>query len=155
MESLHSLLQVLKIPTKVKENLEIFLLIKHNWGKILAEKTNQVYPCNFDDGTLYLAVKDHYELQNLQSQYLTILNKVNNFLKAQNFSFSVKAIKFLYYPNRQHLKKERFKEDISFKDEAWSTLEKNLSQILDEELRGSFLKLLKNYREALKRLKER
>lgn len=151
MESLKGILKVLKLPAKLKENLEIFNIIRHNWEQILEDKADCAYPFNFEEGVLYIAVEDPYELQNLNGRYLTILNRINHFLKIKNLSFSVKVLKFIYHPSKQNLARQKVKEEVFFEEESWSAMEKTLSQVVDEELKESLVKVLESYKQAHKR----
>lgn len=150
MESLLSVIKTLKLPKEIRRNLEIFYEIKKNWDKILGEKSKQAFPLYVEKGTLYIAVQDHYELQNLNSNYLMILQRINDLLKKTGVALSLQKLKFSYTPLLRRVKeREEVKEEYNIReiyDKSWDEVEVRLSMVEDIDLRESLRELLKSYR---------
>lgn len=152
MESLFSVIKTLKLPKEIKKNLEIFYEIQKNWDEILGDKSKTAFPLCVEKGTLYIAVQDHYDLQNFNSNYLAILRKINDLLKKREASLPLQKLKFLYAPKGRGVEKIRKNIEAirqrQFSDEAWAGVERSLSRVGDIDLRESLRDLLKSYRKV-------
>lgn len=147
MESLNKVTLSLKLPPRIKENLEIFLWVKSVWHQVFSAKENKIRPINVDNGVLYIGVSDHYELQNMQANYLKILEKFKG-LFPENSKFPLRAIKFIYRPTKEEKFKLKMRSKIdrtSFRKEDLKALMDYCKQLSDPELGALFQRLLKNY----------
>ncbi len=149
MESLDKILKNIKIPPKIKDNLEIFSKIKYYWPQILEDKTSYAFPLKVEEGTLFIAVNNHYELQELNTKYIEILNRIKKLLDEKESHSKIKAIKFIYSTHKNSLSKpEERKVTLKLEKEVWSGVERELSQLLDNDLKKVLQNLLSKYKEA-------
>ncbi|MCX7613527.1 MAG: hypothetical protein N2Z40_04830 [Caldimicrobium sp.] len=137
----------LAIPPKVRESLEVILFVKRVWKDLFAEKADLVVPLNFRDGTLYIGVSHHYELQNLYLDYLNILNKMKSLYPASQ-KFPIKNLKFLFWGEDKKKRVNYPRERISFSAREWRDLEQTLLDISDGEMRLLFQRAIKSYLKA-------
>ncbi|MCS7200078.1 MAG: hypothetical protein N2327_06150 [Caldimicrobium sp.] len=142
MESLKKLTLSLQLPPKIKENLKVMLHIKELWGKLFREKANQIVPLYFQDETLYIGVDDHYELQELQINYLGLLEKMKG-LYPSTQEFPIKNLRFVFWRRVGERGVPSWK--ISFSPEDWRSLKLSCSEIKDPYLRQLFQRLIKSY----------
>lgn len=97
-------------------------------------------PLYFEEGVLVIGVSDHYTLQKISSQYLTILERLRN-LYPHREAFPIKTLKFVFHPLRKTPKEaSRFKQ-LLLSQETLEELKLHCRNLSDPELQEAFLKL--------------
>lgn len=140
MESLNKVFHTLNLPPKIKENLKLYLEIKRNWEKILGEVSEFAFPLFIEEGVLLIGVSDHYLLQELNSRYLEILEKIKKSLSQKGLN-QLRDLKFVFYKKAPSPKKRKPLKSILSQEEL-NLLKSSCENLSDSELARSFLKIL-------------